>query len=291
MGNTGAQLAEKADRAGMIGIFGNMVLTAFKLAAGVLSGSMAVIGDSLHSLSDLLATILVYAGVRQARRPPDAKHPFGHGGIEAIVGLFVAISLALIAFEFGRESLTILLQRHFSQVGALAMVAAAASIVVKEAMARYTFGVANETKSMALNAAAWDHRSDAISSVVVLIGVTAAFMGARILDPLFALGMAFVIGLVGVRIGKQNVENLIGTLPDPDMNREIEAIVSSFPEVKGIHKIRLHYFGPYAEVDMHVIMNPSMTIERSHAVTDRINEQVKARLPQITYVNVHVEPR
>jgi cation diffusion facilitator family transporter len=286
-----AELKKKADRAALVGILGNLLLTAFKLVAGILSGSMAVIGDSLHSLSDSLGSLLVYLGIRKARQPPDPEHPFGHGDIEAITGLFIAISLALIAYEFGRRSLVMILQGESQQIGYLAIVAAVVSVVLKESMARYTFGVAKETHSLALDASAWDQRSDALSSLVVLAGVSAAVLGYQILDSVFAVGMAVLIGVVGVRIGKKNIENLVGTLPDPEMAGRIEGLVLSFSAVRTVHKIRLHYFGSYAEVDMHVIMDPTMTIEMSHDVTDGIIERVKANIPEIAFVNVHVEPK
>jgi len=281
----------KAKRAATIGIWGNLLLTSFKLVAGLLSASMAVIADSIHSLSDLLASALVYVGLREAKRPPDKEHPFGHGGIEAVIGLIIAVSLAIIAYELARESAARLLRGHLPAIGALAIVASILSILVKEAMARYTFAAAREARSPSLEANAWDHRSDAISSVAVLFGVTAAFLGFRILDPLFALGMAFIIGAIGIKIGRKNVENLIGTVPDPEMASKIRKLVEVLPEVKSVHKIRLHYFGPYAEVDMHVIMNPYMTIQRSHAVTDRLIEKVKQDFPEIAFVNIHVEPK
>jgi len=287
----GTDLDRKSKRAAAVGIWGNLLLTSFKVVAGILSNSMAVVGDSLHSLSDLLASALVYVGLREARKPPDTEHPFGHGSIEAVVGLIIAVSLAMIAYEFGRGSVLKLIHGHFPAIGALALVASVLSITVKEAMARYTFAVAREANSPSLRANAWDHRSDAISSVAVLLGVTAAFFGVRIMDPIFALGMAVIIGVIGVKIGKENIENLIGTVPDPEMTSKIRKLVEVAPEVESVHKIRLHYFGSYAEVDMHVIMNPSMSIEKSHAVTDRVIEKVKEGFPEISFVNVHVEPR
>lgn len=274
-----------------MGIWGNLILTSFKFVAGILSNSMAVIGDSLHSFSDLLASALVYVGLREAKKPPDTEHPFGHGSIEAVVGLIIAVSLGIIAYEFGRGSALRLIRGDLSAIGVLAIVASVTSIVLKEAMARYTFTVAREARSPSLKANAWDHRSDAISSVAVLVGVTAAFLGARILDPVFALGMAVIIGAIGIKIGRENIDNLIGTVPDPEMASKIRKLVEVAPEVKSVHKIRLHYFGSYAEVDMHVIMNPSMSIEKSHAITDLLMEKVKEGFPEIAFVNVHVEPR
>lgn len=285
------QIERRADTAALLGIVGNFLLTAFKLAAGLISGSMAVMGDSLHSLSDLLASLLVLLGIREARKPPDPEHPFGHGDIEAIIGLFIAISLAVIAYELGRGSLLLVIRQEYKEIGYLAIIAATVSVALKEGMARYTFRAARETHSLALEANAWDHRSDAISSVAVLLGVSVAILGVRILDPLLGLAMAIIIGVVGARIGKKNIENLIGTIPDPEMTKRISKLVLSFPEVRTVHKIRLHYFGSYAEVDMHVIMDPKMTIDDSHKVTDRIIESVRGEMPELAFVNVHVEPK
>ncbi len=284
-------MGRAAKRAALVSTLGNIFLALFKLTAGLMSGSMAVIGDSLNSFSDLPTSFLAYFGIRKAREPPDSKHPFGHGDIEAIVGLFVAISLTLVAYEFGRESIMTLIRGEFRVVGPLAIFATVVSVVVKLAMARYTFSVAREVRSPALEAVSWDHRSDIFASLGVLLGVTAAYMGVKVLDPLFALGMAFVIGWTGIRVGKKNINNLIGTVPDPGMTKRMREIVKSVPEVKGVHSIRIHYFGSYAEVDMHVVMNPSMTIENSHLIADTIIEKVRAELPDFIFVTVHVEPR
>jgi len=282
---------KKADRAALIGVVGNLILTAFKLLSGILSGSLAVVGDSLHSFSDLLASGLVYFGIRKSREPPDHEHPFGHGDVEAVVGLLIAISLAIIAYELGRRSLVALLSSAPSSIGFLALVAAAVSAVTKELMARYTFSVSKETRSLALEANAWDHRADAISSTIILVGVAFAFFGLPRLDPVLALGMALLIGFVGARIGKKNIDNLIGTVPDPSLVKRIERIALSLPQVRGVHNVRIHYFGSYAEVDLHAIMDPSMSIETSHKVTDQIIERLKADLPEFAFVNIHVEPR
>ncbi len=286
------RMVEPTTRAATIlGVVGNLALTVFKFAAGLLSGSMAVLADSFHSLSDLLASSIVYIGMKHATRPPDERHPFGHGDVEALTGLFVAIILALVAYELGRGSILTILHGSATRIGPAAIYASAISVVAKEAMARYTFSAARKSMSMALEASAWDHRSDALSSVAVLAGVSLAMGGIWVADPIIAFGMACAIGFIGFRIARKNVENLIGTVPRPETVTKIERIVRGVPEVIDVHKIRLHYFGPYAEVDMHVVMDPKMTIEESHATTDTIIEIVRSTLPDIAFVNIHVEPR
>jgi cation diffusion facilitator family transporter len=111
------------------------------------------------------------------------------------------------------------------------------------------------------------------------------------MDPALAIVMAVFIGWVGIRVGKRNIENLIGTIPDPELVQRIEEVVCSIRGVREVHNIRLHFFGPYAEVDMHVVMDPSMTIEKSHVIADEIIRKTKGQITQIEFVTVHVEPR
>lgn len=282
---------ERVRRAASVSVISNALLGLFKLATGLISGSMAVVGDALNSFSDLPASLLVLLGIRKAQEPPDPEHPFGHGDLEAVIGLLIAISLVLVAYEFGRYSVLRLLKGEYQSIGIIAIVASLVSISAKIALSRYVLSVARDSHSLALEAQAWDHRADALSSSGVLVGVTAAYLGARVLDPVLALAMAAVIGLVGFKVGRRNIENLIGTLPDTAMTQRIEEIAMAVRGVREVHKIRLHYFGPYAEVDMHVVMDPKMTIEESHAITDRIIERTKAELADIEFVTVHVEPR
>ncbi len=287
----GPELDRKAKKASLIGIVGNSCLAVFKLAAGLFSGSLAVIADSLNSLSDLPGSLLVWYGLRKARKPPDTKHPFGHGDVEALIGLFVAISLVIVAYELGKQSVFRLIQQRYGTVGWLAILASGVSTVVKIALALYTSKLGEEVHSPALQAQAWDHKSDALSSAAVMFGVTGAHLGVGVLDPLLAFLVALVIGWMGIRVGKSNIENLIGTVPDLEMVERIEEIASGVKEVREVHKIRVHYFGPYAEVDMHAIMDPFLTIERSHAVTDHMIERIRNEIPEIRYATIHVEPR
>jgi len=281
----------RAKRAAIISILVNALLGIFKLVIGILSGSIAVIGDGLNSFSDLPSSILVFFGIRKARQPPDPEHPFGHGDIEALIGLIIAISLVLVAYEFGRTSLLRLIQGRYGSIGFLAIAATLVSIGAKVILARHISSEAVKARSPALEAQAWDHRSDAVSSTAVLIGVIAAYLGFEFMDPALAIVMAFFIGWIGLRVGKRNIDNLIGTLPDPELAQRIEETVGSVQGVREVHNIRLHFFGAYAEVDMHVVMDPAMTIERSHLIADEIILQTRNHFPQIKFVTVHVEPR
>ena len=281
----------RAKRDAMVSILANALLGIFKFVTGILSGSIAVIGDSLNSFSDLPSSVLVFYGIRKARQPPDPEHPFGHGDIEALIGLVIAISLVLVAYEFGRASILRLVQGDYESIGFIAILATLVSIGTKVVLAKFISSEAKITRSLALEAQAWDHRSDAISSTAVLIGVIAAYLGFGFMDPALAIIMAIFIGWMGVRVGKRNIENLIGTVPDPELVQKIKQVVVSIKGVRGVHNIRLHFFGPYAEVDMHIVMDPTMTIETSHFIADEIIRQTKSQLPQIEFVTVHVEPR
>lgn len=279
----------RGERAALLGVVGNIFLSAFKFMAGIYSGSMAVIADSLHSFSDILVSGATWFGIRLSSKPADEAHPYGHGDIEPIVGLIISIILAIVGFEFARHSLAAL-SKTFSPPGVLAVYVTLFSIVFKELMSRYTLRVAADIRSPALKADALHHRSDVYTSIAVLAGVTGAILGYPSLDPLAGLLVSVVIIKVGYDVGRENIVQLMGTSPGPELSGKIREAVSQIKEVKFVHRIRVHGVGAYYAVDLHVCVDEALPLGKAHEVAHRVQELIKEGFPEVSSVLVHIEP-
>lgn len=277
------------ERAAMLGIVGNIFLSAFKFMAGVFSGSVAVIADSLHSFSDILVSGATWLGIRLSSKPADEEHPYGHGDIEPIVGLIISIILAVVGFEFAKHSLKAL-SGDVSPPGILAVYVTLFSIVFKEAMSRYTLRVAADIRSPALKADALHHRSDVYTSIAVLAGVTGAILGYPFLDPLAGIFVSLIIIKIGYEVGRENITQLMGTSPGPELSGKIKEIVSRIREVKLVHRIRVHGVGAYYAVDLHVCVDENLPLGRAHEIAHRVQQLIMESFPEVTSVLVHIEP-
>ena len=277
------------ERAAILGVVGNIFLSALKFSVGVLSGSVAVIADALHSFSDILVSGATWLGIRLSAKPADEEHPYGHGDIEPIVGLIISIILAVVGFEFAKQSLSAL-SKASSPPGIQAVYVTLFSIVFKEAMSRYTLRVADDIRSPALKADALHHRSDVYTSIAVLAGVSGAIVGYPFMDPLAGILVSVVIIKVGYDVGKENIVQLMGTSPGPELSAKIKEAVSGIEEVKLVHRIRVHGVGAYYAVDLHVCVDENMTLGRAHEVAHRVQKQIMESFQEVSSVLVHIEP-
>lgn len=291
------------ERAALIGVFGNAVLSAFKFAAGVVAGSTAVIADALHSFSDIIVSAITWLGLRVSRRPPDREHQYGHGDVEPIIGFVVSIFLIILGLEFAKYAIgKIYIQPPFASARpngfalpdgipkSIAIYATIFSIIFKELMSRYTFKIADQIRSPALSADSQHHRSDVYSSLVVLVGIIGARNGYPFLDPAAGLLVAAVIVLIGFNVGKDNILQLMGTVSYPELNDKIEKFVSGMSGVKLIHRIKIHGIGAYFNVDVHVCVDENLPLSEAHKIAHEVQSKIKENFPEISYVLVHIEP-
>lgn len=282
------------ERAALIGVFGNVLLSAFKFVAGMLAGSTAVIADALHSFSDVIVSSVTWFGLRVSRRPPDREHQYGHGDVEPIIGFVVSIFLILLGVEFAKYAVDKIYAPDFAMLGSvpkpLAIYATIFSIIFKELMSRYTIKIADSIRSAALSADAQHHRSDVYSSLVVLVGVVGARSGHPFLDPAAGLFVAAVIVFIGFRVGRDNIFQLMGTVSNPELNDRIEKFVSAMSEVKLIHRITIHGMGAYFKVDVDVCVDENLTLREAHRIAHEVQNKIKENFSEISYVLVHVEP-
>ncbi len=279
---------ERGERAALIGIVGNLFLTVFKLIIGTVTHSTAVLVDAGHSFSDVLTSVMVLLGLRVSRTPPDEKHPFGHGDAEPIVGLIVSILLVLVGFEFAKHSFQVTLRPIVPD--AMAVLAIIFAIIFKEVLTRYTLRVAHEIKSPALRSDAHHHRSDVYTSIVVLGALLGSNLGLPRLDPIAGFLVSLVIMKVGYGVGRENILQLMGTVPSPEFESRIRELALNWPEIKLVHKVRIHGIGAYFNVDLHVAVDESLALKDAHKIAHQLQVEMMKNIPDVRTALVHIEP-
>lgn len=275
----------------------NVVLLVFKFAAGILGHSAAMIADAIHSLSDFLTDIIVIVFVRLSSKPADRDHDYGHGKYEtlatSVIGLALAVVAVLIGWD-GIEKIADALQgNRLESPGIIALWAALLSITLKEWIFRATRKVANEVKSKALEANAWHHRSDALSSVGTAIGIGGAVMlgdGWAILDPIAAIVVCVLIIVTAFRIIRQSSGELLEESLPKETEDRIEQIVYQDTLVSDIHKLHTRRIGNIIAIEMHLRMPAGITLAESHVHATAIEQSLKTEFGKGTHIMLHIEP-
>ena len=281
----------------LVGSAANMLLTAFKFVAGIVGHSAAMTADAVHSLSDLLTDAVVLLFVRISGKPEDCGHDYGHGKYETFATTIIGIALAVVAVGIGYKAVSSLLFWYeggtLEAPGMLALWAALVSVILKESVYRYTVRRGRSLNSPAVEANAWHHRSDALSSLGTLAGIGGAILlGDRwtVLDPLAGLIVAFFILRVAFKLLKQGFDELMeASLPDT-VEKEILEIVTSFPDVRDPHHLRTRRIGSRYAIELHIRMDGNMPLMECHARTCEIERALKSRFGDRTHITLHVEP-
>ena len=275
----------------------NVLLTVFKFVAGIAGHSAAMTADAVHSLSDLLTDAVVLFFVRISGKPEDSSHDYGHGKYETLATTVIGIALATVAVGIGWKAVEALLFWHrggtLPAPGMLALWAALVSVILKELVYQYTVRRGRKLNSPAVEANAWHHRSDALSSLGTLAGIGGAILlGDRwtVLDPLAGLVVAFFILRVAWKLLKGGFDELMeASLPD-EVEHEILEVVGTFPDVRDPHHLRTRRIGSRYAIELHIRMDGSMSLADAHARTCEIEQALKARFGADTHITLHVEP-
>ena len=281
----------------LVGSAANVLLTVFKFVAGIVGHSAAMTADAVHSLSDLLTDAIVLIFVRISGKPEDVGHDYGHGKYETLATTIIGIALAAVAVGIGWKAVESLLFWYHGGTlpapGMLALWAAVISIVLKELVYQYTVRRGKALNSPAVEANAWHHRSDALSSLGTLVGIGGAILlGDRwtVLDPLAGFIVSLFILRVAYKLLKQGIDELLeASLPD-EVEKEILDIVTSFPDVRDPHHLRTRRIGSRYAIELHIRMDGQMPLAESHARTCEIEQALKARFGERTHITLHVEP-
>ena len=287
----------KVQHVTLVGSLGNLCLMLFKFFAGILGNSAAMIADAIHSLSDFTTDVVVVFFVRLAGKPQDEDHDFGHGKYEtlatAVIGLVLLWVGGMIFWSGATTVYAVYKGEQLEQPGYVALIAAVASILVKEVLFQYTAYQAKLLNSKVMMANAWHHRSDALSSLGTMLGIGGAiFLGPdwRVLDPLAALVVSIFIVRVSIKLLIPCIDELLEkSLPKEDEDF-IRNVICSYEGVADPHNLRTRRIGNYCAIEVHFRMNGETTIYKAHAITRQIEDRLRAKFGQGTYINTHVEP-
>ncbi|TVS03996.1 MAG: cation transporter [Rhodobacteraceae bacterium] len=277
-------------RAAWAGVVLNGPLSAAKIIAGLAAQSQALVADGVHSLSDLVSDAAVLWALGHSHRPPDTEHPFGHGRFETLATLAIAAMLMLAAAGILLDAVARLSDPPETAPGALALWVAALSITLKEGLYHYTKAVAKRTDSSMMAANAWHHRSDAVTSVVALAGIGAAILGAPSADALGAAIIALMLGRVAWVYGRPAISELVDTAPPEEMAAQITDALMATPGVRDAHELRLRQSGGSIQADVHITLDPAMTLSEAHRLSEAARSQVLEAVPDVTEIIIHPEP-
>ena len=273
---------------GGVSVAVNMGLFALKMWAGAVTGSVALTADAWHTLSDSASSLVVVAAVKLAARKPNTRHPFGQGRWEQIAALFIAFLLGVIAVNLLKDSAARFAQSQSAHFGALAIAVTAVSVAVKELLAQYAFYLGKKTGSITIKADGWHHRSDALSSLVVLGGIMLAgqfWWTDSVLGVIIALTLLYAV----FKIAREAVVTLLGEAPAPALTRQIADIARSvYPADLQMHHFHIHNYVTCQELSFHIKLAPSLSIEEGHKIATDIETAIYEQLG--IAATLHVEP-
>lgn len=280
----------------MVGMAVNVSLSVLKIVSGALIGSIALLTDGFHSLSDLATDVAVLMGTYFGSKEADHEHPYGHGRIETFSASLVGLILLIIgAIMIYKASLQIARfsesMEHPSSFGSVMIWISLISVISKELVYRWTRKVAMDTHSTALYANAWHHRSDALSSLAVLIGAVAVIFGYPHGDQLAAIAVGLMIILVAVKVFSGCLNELTERSVDEKTVEQIEKIITSEQRILDWHKLRTRSLGREIFIDLHILVDPNLKITAAHQISDSLEQSLHDRMSQPVNVMVHVEPK
>ena len=279
-------------RVSLVSVAGNTALALFKLLAGILAHSGAMISDAVHSASDVLSSFIVIIGVKLSVKAADREHPYGHERFECVAAIILAVVLAMTGLLIGvraAESIGAGSQPRTAP-GLLALIAAAVSILVKEAMYWYTRFYAKRLNSAALMANAWHHRSDALSSVGALIGIGGARLGYPVMEPVASLVICIFILKAAYDIFRDATGKMVDRACDAETERRLRVCVCKQPEVLGIDRLQTREFGNRIYVDLEICLDGRLSLVEAHAVAERVHDRIEREFPTVKHIMVHVNP-
>lgn len=282
-----------ANKVSCITIIVNVVLAIFKVFAGIIAHSSAMISDAIHSASDVFSTFVVIIGIKLASKESDKEHPYGHERLECVAAIVLAIILFITGLGIGMEAVKDITSGNYTGLkvpGMLALIAAIVSIVVKEAMYWYTRYYARKIDSGALMADAWHHRSDALSSVGALIGIGAARLGYPVMDSIASLVIFFFILKAAYDIFMDAIDKMVDHSCSEEMEEKICSCVMENEKVLGIDLLQTRIFGNKIYVDLEISVDGDYTLREAHLIAENVHEKIEERFEKVKHIMVHVNP-
>lgn len=282
-----------ANKVSFATIVGNVLLSIFKLLAGIIAHSNAMISDAIHSASDVFSTIIVLIGIKLSSKNPDKEHPYGHERLECVAAIVLSIILLITGLGIGAEALKTITQEEYTSLqvpGILALIAAIISIAAKEAMYWYTRYYAKKIDSSALLADAWHHRSDAISSIGALIGIAGARLGFPIMDSLASLVIFVFIIKAAYDIFMDAMDKMVDHSCDEETETRLRDCVEKNKNVLGIDLLQTRIFGNKIYVDVEIAVDGSLSLKEAHGIAEDVHDRIEKNFSKVKHIMVHVNP-
>lgn len=274
---------------GIVSVIINVLLFAFKYIVGMLTGSLSIMADAWHSLSDCISSIIVIIGGVFSKKPADKEHPFGHGRIELITSFIVGIMLVFIGYSFFSEAIKNILNKKTASFTIIAIVAMIVSIVVKELLAQYSLWGYRKSGSKSLYADAWHHRSDSITSIIILVGI---LVGKNLwwMDSVLSILVSLVIFYAAFNVIKSSIEPLIGEYPSEDIIKDINSIANELNinnDNSNLHHFHIHTYGDHTEITFHMRFPKDMTVEEAHDKVSVLEKSIRDKMNMES--TIHIE--
>lgn len=276
-----------------VGIAGNIVLSSFKLFAGIYGNSSAMVSDAVHSMSDVFATFIAMLGVKLSKRTADENHPYGHERLECLASLLLGVLLLVTGLGIGKVGLTNIFSGDYKNLtppATIALIAAIVSIVTKEGMYWYTRYYAKLLNSSAFLADAWHHRSDAFSSIGSLVGIGGAMLGYPVLDSVASVVICLFILKVAYDILKTAVNNMLDTSCGEEYDRKLKSFIAGQEGVVRVDMLRSRSFGNMVYVDLEMAVDGDIPLRQAHAIAERVHADVEAHFPEVKHIMIHINP-
>lgn len=268
----------------------NCLLASLQIVFGLLGKSQALVADGIHTLSDLVTDFIVLYASRRSAKAADKSHPYGHGRIETLASMLLGAILGMVGIGIGIRGIESILNPTNINPEAITLVFAGLAIVAKESLYHYTLRAARKTHSAMLEANAWHHRSDALSSIVVLVGISAQLMGVPYMDATAAIIVAVMVSMIGLRLARKALDELIDTGLDPELIEQVIILMRNSSSVTGVHNLRSRSMGGLGYLDAHIEVSSDLTVSEAHYIAHHIEHKVKKNFPEIIDVQIHIDP-
>lgn len=279
-------------RISAVGVVCNVALTLFKLIAGIVANSAAMVADAVHSASDIVGSFVVMIGAVISNKAPDTEHPYGHEKLECIASVILGNILVAVGALIGYNGiLKIVSGETLTAPGTLALIAAAASIVVKEALYWYTILGAKKINSVSLKAEAWHHRSDALSSIGSFVGILGARLGVPVLDPIASVVICLFIFKVAYGIFRESIDRLIDHACCDETVEQMRETLAAVPGVLAVDDIKTRLFGSRTYVDVEIAADGDLPLREAHAIAEAAHHTLEREFPEVKHCTVHVNPQ
>ncbi len=277
-------------KAAIIAISTNCLLTILNITVGYIGGSYALIAEGIHTFSDIMTSIISYAGFKIGQKPADEEHPRGHGRVEALSGLVIVLFLTILGYEIIETAIEKILNPSLIHVPDIYVALMAVfGIFFNFLISSYIIKIGKEINSPAIVADGQHQRTDIFSSIAILVGVVLANSGFPILDPIVGLIIGALILRTAYIVGKENIDNILGKVPDNEIMKKIEKAVNKTPDAYVPHNIKVDNYGPYYIVNLHIKVDGNLSVNEAHKITHLVEQNI-LKIDNVKGVTVHACP-